>query len=154
MTQASDPTNAVCCRGLVKRYGDVVAVAALDLEVRRGECFGLARTKRRGQDHDRGDLRRPAGPGRRRGRGAWRVLARRRRARLGIQLQETKFPDKLGVSEVVTFFRSFYPHGLEVVNVLALVGLEEKARSAFDLIHRAINRGLDIGIESRNANVS
>ena len=32
---------ALRCRGLVKRYGDLVAVDALDLEVARGECFGL-----------------------------------------------------------------------------------------------------------------
>ena len=32
---------ALRCRGLVKRYADVVAVNGLDLEVRRGECFGL-----------------------------------------------------------------------------------------------------------------
>ena len=32
---------AIRCTGLVKRYGDVVAVDGLDLEVRRGECFGL-----------------------------------------------------------------------------------------------------------------
>ena len=29
------------CAGVVKRYGDVVAVDGLDLEVLRGECFGL-----------------------------------------------------------------------------------------------------------------
>ena len=32
---------ALVCRGLVKRYGAVEAVDGLDLEVRRGECFGL-----------------------------------------------------------------------------------------------------------------
>ena len=32
---------AVRCQGLVKRYADVTAVNGLDLEVRRGECFGL-----------------------------------------------------------------------------------------------------------------
>ena len=32
---------AIRIEGLVKRYGDVVAVDGLDLEVRRGECFGL-----------------------------------------------------------------------------------------------------------------
>jgi ABC-2 type transport system ATP-binding protein len=47
--------------------------------------------------------------------------------RLGIQLQETKFPDKLTVSEVVALFRSFYPRGLQVAEVFALVGLDEKA---------------------------
>ena len=34
-------SSAVSCRGLVKRFDDVVAVAGLDLEVARGECFGL-----------------------------------------------------------------------------------------------------------------
>ncbi|MDQ3388029.1 MAG: ATP-binding cassette domain-containing protein, partial [Gemmatimonadota bacterium] len=29
------------CRGVHKRFGSTVAVRSLDLEVRRGECFGL-----------------------------------------------------------------------------------------------------------------
>ena len=33
--------SALRCRGLAKRYGDVVAVAGLDLEVQRAECFGM-----------------------------------------------------------------------------------------------------------------
>ena len=57
----------------------------------------------------------------------WRGDGLALRARLGIQLQETKFPEKLQVSEVLTLFRSFYPRGLDVGDVLALVGLEEKA---------------------------
>jgi ABC-2 type transport system ATP-binding protein len=32
---------AVRCEGLVKRYGDVVAVNGLSFGVHRGECFGL-----------------------------------------------------------------------------------------------------------------
>jgi len=32
---------AVSASGLAKRYGDVVAVAGIDFEVRRGECFGF-----------------------------------------------------------------------------------------------------------------
>src|SRR5690348_3998878 len=32
---------AIVCRGLVKRYGDKVAVNGVDLEVEAGECFGL-----------------------------------------------------------------------------------------------------------------
>ena len=57
----------------------------------------------------------------------WRGNGLALRARLGIQLQETKFSDKLRVSEVVILFRSFYPRGLDIADVLALVGLEEKA---------------------------
>src|SRR6185437_1007827 len=32
---------AIHCRALTKRFGDVVAVAGLDLTVAAGECFGL-----------------------------------------------------------------------------------------------------------------
>ena len=32
---------ALHCAGLVKRYGEVIAVNGLDLQVVRGECFGL-----------------------------------------------------------------------------------------------------------------
>jgi ABC-2 type transport system ATP-binding protein len=40
-TAPSPDSAAVRCRGLVKRYDDVVAVDGLDLSVARGECFGL-----------------------------------------------------------------------------------------------------------------
>jgi len=120
----------VCCRGLVKRYSDVVAVAALDLEVRRGECFGLLGPNGAGKTtivEIFEGLRAPdAGEVEVLGE-CWRGDGLTLRSRLGIQLQETKFPDKLKVSEVVTLFRSFYPRGLDVVDVLALVSLEEKA---------------------------
>ena len=32
---------AIRTLGLVKRFGDLAALAGIDLEVRRGECFGL-----------------------------------------------------------------------------------------------------------------
>jgi ABC-type sugar transport system ATPase subunit len=32
---------AISLRGVVKRFGPIVAVDGLDLEVRRGVCFGL-----------------------------------------------------------------------------------------------------------------
>ena len=35
------PSPAIACRGLVKRFGDVIAVNGLDLEIAHGECFGL-----------------------------------------------------------------------------------------------------------------
>jgi ABC-2 type transport system ATP-binding protein len=123
-------THALRCRGLVKRYGEVVAVDGLDLEVLTGECFGLLgpngagktttveifeglRTADAGEVEVLGDR--------------WRGDGLALRARLGIQLQETKFPDKLQVTEVLALFRSFYPRGLDVPQLLALVGLEEKA---------------------------
>src|SRR6266404_1077426 len=39
--QREDTIVAINCRALTKRFGDVVAVAGLDLSVGAGECFGL-----------------------------------------------------------------------------------------------------------------
>ena len=36
-----DPDAAISIRGLVKRYGDRMAVDGLDLDIRRGEIFAL-----------------------------------------------------------------------------------------------------------------
>jgi ABC-2 type transport system ATP-binding protein len=130
VTHPSESKPALRCRGLIKRYGDVVAVAGLDLEVRSGECFGMLGPNGAGKTTtveifeglrvpDAGEVE-VLGE-------EWRGDGLSLRARLGIQLQETKFPEKLKVSEVLTLFRSFYPRGLHVENVLALVSLEEKA---------------------------
>ena len=124
------PESALRCKDLVKRYGGTVAVAGLDLEVWRGECLGMLGPNGAGKTTtvemfeglrvpDSGLLEVLGEP--------WRGDGLALRARLGIQLQETKFSDKLRVSEVVILFRSFYPRGLDVADVLALVGLEEKA---------------------------
>src|SRR4029450_9085524 len=124
------PESALRCKDLVKRYGDTVAVAGLDLEVWRAECLGMLGPNGAGKTAtveifeglrvpDSGDVE-VLGD-------RWRGDGLRLRARLGIQLQETKFPEKLRVSEVVGLFRSFYPRGLGVADVLSLVALEEKA---------------------------
>src|SRR5512132_1831064 len=128
MTAESATAPAVSCRSLVKRYGDVTAVNGLDLEVRRGECFGMLGPNGAGKTTTVEifeGLRVPDS-------GVVEVLGEewhgdglKLRARLGIQLQETKFPEKLRVSEVITLFRSFYPRGLGVAEILTLVGLEE-----------------------------
>jgi ABC-2 type transport system ATP-binding protein len=56
----------------------------------------------------------------------WRGHEAELRQRMGTQLQETKLPEKLKVQEAVRLFRSFYQHGREVDEVLAIVGLVEK----------------------------
>ena len=125
----SEAEAALRCLGLVKRYGSVVAVNGLDLEVRRGECFGLLGPNGAGKTTtveiceglnrpDEGEL---TVLGER-----WQGDGRALRARLGIQLQETKFPEKLKVREVLALFRSFYPRGKSIDETLALVQLQEK----------------------------
>ncbi len=129
----TNPTRAaVRCRGLQKRYGDVVAVAGLDLEVRAGECFGLLGPNGAGKTTTieilEGLLEQDAGDvevlGLRWGRDDEAL-----RQRLGIQLQETQLNEKLAVEEVVRLFRSFYRRGPTVAQVLAMVELEPKRRS-------------------------
>jgi ABC-2 type transport system ATP-binding protein len=120
---------ALRCRGLVKRYGSVVAVDGLDLEVRRGECFGLLGPNGAGKTTTveicEGLNRPDAGEVSVLGE-SWHGDGRALRARLGIQLQETKFPEKLKVREVLALFRSFYPRGKRIDETLALVQLQEK----------------------------
>jgi ABC-2 type transport system ATP-binding protein len=126
------PEPALRCRSLVKRYGPVVAVDGLDLEVRPGECFGLLGPNGAGKTTtveicegltlpDAGEVEvlgcRWGGNG----------LALR--SRLGVQLQDTRFPEKLRVREVIALFRSFYPRGRTVAETLALVELQEKAEA-------------------------
>ena len=120
---------ALRCQGLVKRYGDVTAVDRLDLDVRRGECFGLLGPNGAGKTTTieilEGLL--PADEGTVDVLGLrWGRDDRQLRERLGIQLQETQFSDKLTVAEITRLFRSFYARGRSVDEILALVGLETK----------------------------
>ena len=132
MTERVALQPAVLCLGLHKRYGDVVAVAGLDLEVRAGECFGLLGPNGAGKTTTieilEGLLEPDAGVvevlGMR-----WGADDRALRQRLGIQLQETQLQEKLRVEEVVRLFRSFYQRGPSVSEVLAMVELEPKRRS-------------------------
>jgi ABC-2 type transport system ATP-binding protein len=123
---------ALSIRNLAKRFGDVVAVAGIDLEVQPGECFGLLGPNGAGKtttieicegltDADSGEV---VVLGRR-----WSDDARALRERLGIQLQDTQLSDKLTVEETLRLFRSFYPRGHTVSSVIELVQLEEKRRA-------------------------
>ncbi len=124
--------SALLCRGLVKRYADVVALDGLDLAIAAGECFGLLGPNGAGKTTTVEifeGLNEPTGGevevlGER-----WRGDGRALRSRLGIQLQETRFQEKLRVIEVVTLFRSFYARGLEPLEALERVSLSEKARA-------------------------
>ena len=120
---------ALHCRAVVKRYADVLAVDGLDLEVRRGECFGLLGPNGAGKTTTiemlEGLITPDAGEVRVLGMG-WASDAVALRRRLGIQLQETQLSEKLSVEETLRLFRSFYPQGPSVAELLALVGLEAK----------------------------
>ena len=125
---------AIRVRDLRKRYPSrdqpVDAVAGLDLEVRRGECFGLLGPNGAGKTTTieilEGLVRPTSGEvevlGLR-----WEADERALRERIGVTLQETRFPEKSSVLEMARLFRSFYHQGLEPAEVLARVTLESKA---------------------------
>lgn len=120
---------AISCRGLVKRYGDVLAVDRLDLDVPRGQCFGMLGPNGAGKTTTieiiQGLI--PPDDGSVEILGlTWDRHVNELRQRIGTQLQETQLPDKLTVGEVVEMFRSFYREGTTADAVLEIVQLEEK----------------------------
>jgi ABC-2 type transport system ATP-binding protein len=120
---------ALFCRGLRKRYDDVVAVDGLDLDIRRGECFGLLGPNGAGKTTtieilegltvpDEGEVEVL-------GRN-WKSHAKEIRERIGISLQETQLTEKLSVLETLQLFRAFYPDGRNPLDLLRQLSLEEK----------------------------
>jgi ABC-2 type transport system ATP-binding protein len=123
--------SAIRIEGLVKRYGDVVAVNGLDLEIRRGECFGLLGPNGAGKTTTVEIMEGLAAPTS----GTVEILGQRwdgngdaLRARIGVSLQETKLFEKLTVEETLRLFRSFYDpaRALDVEAVLRDMQLAEK----------------------------
>ncbi len=112
------------------RSGPVKAVNGIDLEIARGECFGLLGPNGAGKTTTveilEGLNQPTSGEVEVLGM-TWARNASAIRQRIGVTLQETRFPDKETVHEVVTVFRSFYHKGLEPDSVLARVSLESKA---------------------------
>ena len=120
---------AIRCRGLVKRYDDVVAVDGLDLEVRTGECFGLLGPNGAGKTTTveilEGLLAPTGGEVEVLGR-SWARDAAALRERIGVALQETQLSDKLTVEETVRLFASFYRGGRAPEQVMRELSLEDK----------------------------
>ena len=123
---------ALRIRGLHKAFGDVRAVDGIDLDVKPGECFGLLGPNGAGKTTTieicEGLTTPDAGFVELLGRN-WQQDAKELRQLIGIQLQETQFPDKLTVEEVLRLFRSFYRRGMTLDEAIAQAQLEEKRRA-------------------------
>ena len=128
-------TNAIECRGLVKRFGAKLAVGGVDLVVPSGQCLGLLGPNGAGKTTTvellEGLHQPDAGSiellGMRWGEGRDREL----RQRLGVQLQETTLADRLEVREVLRLFRSFCVRGRPLSEVLERVGLVDVSRQRY-----------------------
>ena len=144
-----DPDAAISVRGLVKRYGEFVAVDGLDLDIRRGEIFALLGPNGAGKTTTveicEGYRRRDAGE--------VQVLgedpadgARRWKAQLGIVLQSGAGDSQLTCRELLQAQASYFPDPRDVDEVLALVGLTEKAKSRGKSLSGGQRRRLDVAL--------
>ena len=128
---------AIRCKGLEKRYGELVAVDGLDLEVGRGECFGLLGPNGAGKTTTveiLEGLLEPSG-------GEVEILGKRwerderwLREQLGVSLQQTYLPERLTVRETIALFRSFFATGRDVDATIDLVALREKEKAKYETL--------------------
>ncbi len=140
---------AIFVRGLRKRYGQIEAVAGIDLEVARGEVFALLGPNGAGKTTAveilEGHRERDAGevsvlghdPGRR---------ERAFKQRIGIVLQETGVEPYLTVAETLELYGGYYPRPRAVDDVLALAGLEEQRRLRVIKLSGGQQRRLDVAV--------
>jgi ABC-2 type transport system ATP-binding protein len=151
--QTSDPL-AVRVRGLRKRYGNPRigykdAVAGLDLDVAPGEIVAVLGPNGAGKtttveilegfrDRDDGDVAVLGEDPRRAGR-AWR-------ARIGVVMQDSGDMSELTVLEKVRATAAAYPDARDPAEVIAAVGLAEKARARGRGLSGGQRRRLDVAL--------
>jgi ABC-2 type transport system ATP-binding protein len=140
---------AIQAHGLRKRYGGVVAVSGIDLDIAPGEVFALLGPNGAGKtttveilegyrDRDSGEVSVLGVDPRRADRG-WR-------ARVGIVLQLAADAPELTVAEMVGHFAGFYPSPRRSAEVIDLVGLTGKARSRIRTLSGGQLRRLDVAL--------
>ncbi len=135
--------------GLVKRYGDTVAVAGIDLAIDEGEVFALLGPNGAGKTTTveilEGHRTRDAGE--------VAVLGfdpehggRAYRERIGIVLQEAGLERELRVREAVQTYAAFYPRPRDVDEVVGLVGLQDKAGARIKSLSGGQRRRLELAL--------
>ena len=136
-------------RGLRKSYGNFEALRGIDLTVRRGEVFCLLGPNGAGKTttveileghrtYDGGEVSVLGFDPATSGRGL--------RARIGIVLQNAGVERFLTVEEVIELFRAYYPHPRPLVELLRIVGLEDKRRSLVRRLSGGQVRRLDMAL--------
>jgi ABC-2 type transport system ATP-binding protein len=140
---------AVEVRGLVKSYGDVHAVAGIDVTIARGEVFALLGPNGAGKTTTveilEGYRSRDAGHVSVLG---WdpAVDGRKLRRHIGIVLQSTGVERFLTVSETIRLYARYYPHPRPVDEIIELVGLTEKRNTRVLKLSGGQQRRLDVAI--------
>ena len=136
-------------RGLFKRYGDVAAVDGVDLTIEAGEVFALLGPNGAGkttmvevlEGHRAADEGEISVLGYDPGTGG-----REFRERIGIVLQEGAVERELSVREALTIYGGMYPRSLPADEVIAMVGLEDKADARTKTLSGGQQRRLELGL--------
>jgi ABC-2 type transport system ATP-binding protein len=134
---------------LHKRYRDVVAVDDVSFTVEAGEIFGILGPNGAGKTttvESIVGLRTPD-------RGTVSVLGldpRRDRAevrqRVGVQLQESRLPDRLRVGEALDLYASYYRQSADQDRLLEILGLTEKRDTAYRKLSGGQKQRLSIAL--------
>jgi ABC-2 type transport system ATP-binding protein len=142
-------TPAVSVRDLRKSYGSHEAVRGIDFEIAAGEVFGLLGPNGAGKTTTVEILE----GYRRRSGGEVLVLgedpakaSREFRERVGVVLQSSSLYPSLSVREHLGVFAGYYARPRDVDEVVALVGLREKADARVRTLSGGQKRRLDLGL--------
>jgi ABC-2 type transport system ATP-binding protein len=135
--------------GLCKRYGDVAAVDGVGLTIEAGEVFALLGPNGAGktttvevlEGHRSADEGEVSVLGFDPGTGG-----REFRERIGIVLQEGSVERELSVREALTIYGGMYPSRLPAAEVIAMVGLEDKADARIKTLSGGQQRRLELGL--------
>ena len=140
---------AIRVRGLVKRYGELEALAGVDLEVASGECFALVGPNGAGKTTCVEILE----GYRTRSAGEVEVLGFDPatggidfRRRIGIMLQQAGIEAELSVIEILDYYGGLYPVRRPFDEVIDSVGLTEKLDSKVKTLSGGQRRRLDLAL--------
>ena len=140
---------AIEVSGLRKSYGDLEAVRGVDFAIEEGEVFGLLGPNGAGKTTTveilEGYRSRDAGEVRVLGSDPERPLPDFRE-RIGVVLQSSELWPNLTVRETHAIFAGYYRAPRDVDEVVALVGLEDKAGARVKSLSGGQKRRLDLGI--------
>ncbi len=135
--------------GLYKHYNGVKAVDGISFEVFEGEIFGIVGPNGAGKTTTIECIEGLRVPDK----GTIKVFGldpqrdgKKLRQRVGIQLQEGKFPDRIKVREALELFASFYSRSKPWQPILEELGLSEKTDSFFDTLSGGQKQRLYIAI--------
>lgn len=149
--ETADGEPVIVARGLQRRYGHgrdaFLAVDGVDLEIRRGELFGLLGTNGAGKTSTlevlEGLARPSAGTARVLGRDPWKER-RLVRPRQGLMLQTGGFPADLTAAESLRMWTSTLTTPRPVTEVLADVDLTDRADTRISSLSGGEVRRLDL----------